>query len=186
MGRAHDKPWKIPTEYVSFVSSTIFLRFSLLQIVISYIYKSVIWQWRTIEFSIVAKICQLNEYKENHIDWLNFNFFLIGGNCYQREPTESLSMQDTVVSEYRHMESVESPRRKLHILEKATGFYQDDDVVCQPFCLYFSCFSSSITWITRPSSFPSLRKCSSEKASTIAACKISIWQTWIGCFLTRI
>lgn len=73
MGRAHDKPWKIPTEHVSFVSSTTFLRFSLLQIVISYIYKSVIWQWRTIEFSIVAKICQLNEYKENHIDWLNFN-----------------------------------------------------------------------------------------------------------------
>ncbi|XP_022806976.1 G-protein coupled receptor GRL101-like, partial [Stylophora pistillata] len=50
------------------------------------------------------------------------------GMCKQREPTENLSMQDTVVSEHRHMESVESPQRKLHIIEKASGFYQDDDI----------------------------------------------------------
>lgn len=69
-------------------------------------------------------------YRESY--WfIKFQFLFTGGMCKQREPTENLSMQDTVVSEHRHMESVESPQRKLHIIEKASGFYQDDDIVCQ-------------------------------------------------------
>lgn len=54
------------------------------------------------------------------------------------------------------MESVESPQRKLHIIEKASGFYQDDDI------FYFVAKE-----MTKGESFKVLLKCfSSRKRST--------------------
>lgn len=75
-------------------------------------------------------ICPSNDTNDNILSEARLFTFLSAGISHQRDVTGGSTMLDTVMhSEYRQTESPKNPPRKLYILEKGDGFYQDADVV---------------------------------------------------------